>query len=146
VRKLRWHKQETESSCLPACLRSVLNYYGIHELEPALRRLCKTKPWGTHPINVVSAAQAFGLDAYVDRADLSFLSNILRENIPPIATTFSEDEDALISHAFVVQKISAKSVKVLDPLRGECSISLAEFDKLWSAAGYLVIIIRKSRD
>jgi predicted double-glycine peptidase len=74
VKKLRWYKQETSSSCLPACLR----------------------------------------------------------------------EETIISHALVVQKIEAKYVHVLDPEEGERKLTRDAFEILWSAAGWLVIVVKKS--
>lgn len=83
----------------------VLDYYGIHQPEQILRRRCKTKFLGTHPINVVAAARECGFDAYADVADLPKLAELLKQNIPPIVTTFDEEEDTIISHALVIQKI-----------------------------------------
>jgi hypothetical protein len=45
----------------------VLDYYGIHQTEAVLRRMCKAKFFGTHPINVVSAAREFGLESYAEK-------------------------------------------------------------------------------
>lgn len=120
----------------------VLDYYGIHQPEKMLRRLCKTKQLGTHPINVVATAREYGFDSYADVADLPKLAELIKQNIPPIVTTFDEQEDTIISHALVVQKIDSKYVSVLDPEKGEQKIALPEFEKLWSAAGKLVIVIK----
>jgi ABC-type bacteriocin/lantibiotic exporter with double-glycine peptidase domain len=121
----------------------LLDYYGIRQPEAALRRMCKAKFFGTHPINVVTAAREFGLDAYVDTAELSLLAELLKRNIPPIVTIFDEQEDTIISHALVVQKIDMKHVHVLDPEEGERKLTGEEFEKLWSAAGRLVIVVKR---
>jgi ABC-type bacteriocin/lantibiotic exporter with double-glycine peptidase domain len=97
----------------------VLDYYGIRQPEAALRRMCKAKFFGTHPINVVTTAREFGLESYADTAELPKLAELLKQNIPPIVTTFAEQEETIISHALVVQKIKAKYVYVLDPAEGE---------------------------
>jgi len=67
----------------------------------------------------------------------------LKQNIPPIVTIFDEQEDTIISHALVVQKIDAKNVHVLDPENGERKLTGEEFEKLWSAAGRLVIAVKR---
>lgn len=121
----------------------VLDYYGIHQPEPILRRMCKTKFLGTHPINVVTAAREYGLKSYADVVDLAKLAELIKQNIPPIITTFDEQENTIISHALVVQKIDAKHVHVLDPEAGEQKLARDEFEKLWSAAGRLVIVIKR---
>jgi ABC-type bacteriocin/lantibiotic exporter with double-glycine peptidase domain len=121
----------------------VLDYYGIHQPEQILRQRCKTKFLGTHPINVVTAAREYGLDSYADVADLPKLAELLKQNIPPIVTTFDEEEDTIISHALVIQKIDKKYVSVLDPEAGEKQMSKTEFEKLWAAAGRLVIAVKR---
>ena len=35
--------QERDNSCLPACMRMLLVFYGTHKPEDELRRLFKTK-------------------------------------------------------------------------------------------------------
>jgi len=90
----------------------VLEYYGIHQPEQILRRMCKAKFLGTHPINVVAAAREYGLDSYADVANLPKLAQLIKQNIPPIVTTFDEQEDVIISHALVIQKIDKKYVYV----------------------------------
>ena len=121
----------------------VLEYYGIHQPEQILRRMCKAKFLGTHPINVVAAAREYGLDSYADVANLPKLAQLIKQNIPPIVTTFDEQEDVIISHALVIQKIDKKYVYVLDPDTGEQQMSKTEFEKLWAAAGRLVIVVKK---
>jgi ABC-type bacteriocin/lantibiotic exporter with double-glycine peptidase domain len=82
----------------------VLGFHGIRQSEQVLRRLCKTKASGTHPINVASAARAMGLVSDVQIADLTTLVEFLTEKLPLIVTIFDEQEDVMISHALVVKK------------------------------------------
>jgi len=124
----------------------VLDYHGIQQPEQILRRMCKTKAFGTHPINVVTAAQELGLDSYAEVADISKLTELLKQNLPPIVTTFDEQEDTIISHALVVQKIGSKQISVLDPEEGRRELTRDEFEKLWSAAGRLIIVVKKSKN
>lgn len=124
----------------------VLDYYGIRQPEQVLRRMCKTKTFGTHPINVVLTAQEFGFESYADVADISKLAELLKQNIPPIVTTFDEQEDTIISHALVVQKIGPKQIFVLDPEEGQRELTRDEFEKLWSAAGRLIIVVKNLKN
>jgi len=50
--KIPHYQQEFESSCLAACVRMILEYSGKSLLEKDLRKLLKTKPTGTSPINI----------------------------------------------------------------------------------------------
>jgi len=122
----------------------VLDFYDIDQPERILRRMCKTKPFGTHPVNVVYAVKEFGLESYADVVELHQLAELLKQNIPPIVTIFDEQEETIISHALVVQKIDKRYVEVLDPEVGLRKLLRAEFEKLWSAAGRLAIIIKKN--
>lgn len=121
----------------------LLAYYGINQNEQTLRRKCKTQAIGTHPVNIVLAAREFNLEAYIETADLATLTALLKEDIPPIAITLAEQEGALISHALIFKKIAVKYVDVLDPLEGHQQMLRSEFNKLWSAAGNLLIVIKK---
>ena len=47
------HKQELPYSCLPACVRMVLAFYGLQRSESELRALLKTRPGGTSPAHVM---------------------------------------------------------------------------------------------
>ena len=55
----------------------VLDFHGINQPERILRRMCKTKAFGTHPINVVYAVKEFGLEAYADVVALPQLAEFL---------------------------------------------------------------------
>ncbi|MEK7728956.1 MAG: cysteine peptidase family C39 domain-containing protein [candidate division KSB1 bacterium] len=121
----------------------VLEYFGVHETEATLRRRCKTKPHGTHPINIVAAAESLGFESYVDTANLHQLIELLAQQIPPIVTIISEQEDDLISHALIVQRITTRFIDVVDPEVGTRRLTHAQFDKLWTAAGNWVIVIKK---
>ena len=48
------HKQETNFSCVPACLKMILDFFGTTFSESDLRLTLKTKPFGTHLINILN--------------------------------------------------------------------------------------------
>ena len=52
--KIPHYEQELNNSCLPACARMVLAYFGIEKSEQSIRILLKTKPAGTNPINLTN--------------------------------------------------------------------------------------------
>jgi len=55
------YHQEFESSCLAACARMILKYWGKNFSEKDLRKLLKTKPTGTSPINIYNIS-SLGFD------------------------------------------------------------------------------------
>lgn len=123
----------------------VLDFHGVRESERVLRRICKTKSSGTHPINVVSAARAVGLISDIQIADLTALVELLAKKLPPIVTIFDEQEDVMISHALVVKNIDKQYVEVLDPEKGIRKLTHVAFEKLWSAAGRLAIVVKPKK-
>ena len=76
MKKLKLYKQEESYSCTVACLRMVLEHYGIKEDEKTLRIKSKTRFYGTHPINVVECANLYGLKANVGSLTLNKLGSI----------------------------------------------------------------------
>jgi ABC-type bacteriocin/lantibiotic exporter with double-glycine peptidase domain len=123
----------------------VLDFHGLRESEQALRRLCKTKPSGTHPINVVSAARALGLISEIQISDLTTLAKLLKEKLPPIVTIFDEQEDVMISHALVVKNVDKQYVEVLDPEKGIRKLTRTAFETLWTATGRVAIVVKPKK-
>lgn len=77
MQKPKLLKQEKSYSCSVACLRMVLEYWGIHESEARLCELVKTKFYGTHPSNLIECAQTFGMDAFLTSLNLVELENFI---------------------------------------------------------------------
>lgn len=143
MKKLRWHKQETEYSCLPACLKSVLEYYGILETEGALRIRCKSKAVSTHPLNAVECARSYGLESYLDNLNVDELRNLLKANIPPIINLLMFESEPQALHSVILTSITKKHVKVINPESGFVMIPLHEFLHIWNAADQTAIVIKK---
>ena len=73
------------------------------------------------------------------------LKSELERGIYPIAfirTKFSPDQPSQ-KHAIVVVAISEHGIQVLDPARGEITISIEEFLSEWNAMRRLTILIEK---
>lgn len=57
-------EQELDYSCLAACVRMVLAFYGCERTEAELRALLKTRPGGTSPRSGDGRLPELGFDAY----------------------------------------------------------------------------------
>src|SRR5438132_7346831 len=55
-----FHKQETRTSCVPACLRMVLGGFGVEVEERELRARCDYTLSGTDALKAVDAARQLG--------------------------------------------------------------------------------------
>ncbi len=60
--KLRFHKQETPDSCVPACLRMVLTAMGLEISEAELRERCDCTMFGTDAFMAVGALRGLGFE------------------------------------------------------------------------------------
>ncbi len=125
-------------SCVPACLRMVLNTLGCEKSEPEIRSLCDCDETGTSPSNAVEAAVRLGFNTY--QANLTFeeLKDLVSQNIMPIVFT-KVAENVNYSHAIIVYKISNKKVFVIDPEIGERKFDINQFTEIWSRGLTIVI-------
>lgn len=67
-------EQELDYSCLPACVRMVLAFYGYECIEGELRALLKTRPGGTSPVQVMWRLPELGFEAYVQSGSQPILT------------------------------------------------------------------------
>ncbi|MCU0645513.1 MAG: cysteine peptidase family C39 domain-containing protein [bacterium] len=144
MKKPKLHKQEKSYSCMVACLRMVLEFYGVTEEEKTLRIKSKTKFYGTHPIHIVECAKFYGFDAYAGSLTLNKLQELTDQNIPVITNILKFDGDDFYIHSVVVYQMEQHTVYVLDPEDGEKHMNKDLFEKLWQQNDYHGIIIRNS--
>jgi ATP-binding cassette subfamily B protein len=143
VKKLKLHKQEKSYSCLAACLRTVLDYYGIIETEAILRNKSQTRFFGTHPINAVSCARSYGLDAYVSSLTIEILRDLIKQDVPVITNILKFVDDEFYIHSVIVYKIENDSVYLMDPEDGKIQLSIKSFEALWQNNDCTAIVIQK---
>ncbi|MFQ6042534.1 MAG: cysteine peptidase family C39 domain-containing protein [Candidatus Poribacteria bacterium] len=60
-------KQEKTYTCLPACLRIVLNYLGVSLTEEEIADACNTTEAGTTLADAVHAVHSLGFNATLKR-------------------------------------------------------------------------------
>ena len=140
-----FYKQETDYSCVPACLRIVLASLGVFKTEQELRELCDcTLLEGTSALKAVDAARAAGFKGTRKR-NLTFddLMSELERGLFPIAyvETLLPPHAFAQSHALVVIAIERDEVKALDPARGEIAFSKDGFLAEWNSTRRLAILI-----
>jgi ABC-type bacteriocin/lantibiotic exporter with double-glycine peptidase domain len=131
------YKQETDYSCVPACLRMVLASLGVFTSEQELRELCDcTVLEGTSALKAVDAARALGFKGTRKR-NLIFddLMSELERGLFPIAymATLLPPHALVQKHAAVVIAIQGDEIKALDPARGEVAFSKDEFLAEWNS-------------
>ena len=139
-------KQELQYSCIPACARMVLAYFGSQHGEAELRALMRTDPSGTQVRYLTELAQlGFGVDFVT--TDISGLATYLMAGLPPIAllTTASLPYwPGSCDHVAVVVGVDDSWVFLNDPSFAAApqQVSHANFLLAWSPNACTVAIVR----
>lgn len=123
----------------------VIGALGVVVEESVLRELCDcTALFGTDAVQAVFAAQQLGF-ADSGKYNLSFeqLADLVDDGHCPIVLV---DLQALGDgyrglHSLVLVALTQQEALVLDPLRGERTLSLVEFQSAWSLGRNLTILI-----
>ncbi len=77
-------KQEFLYSCVPACARMVLAFFGSHHTEAEFRVLMRTDPNGT-PVHRLTELTHLGFDVDFVTTDVVGLADYLTSGLPPIS-------------------------------------------------------------
>ncbi len=140
-------EQELDYSCLAACTRMVLAFFGAEHDEAELRALLKTRPGGTSPVNLMLRLPALGFTADVQTGSQSTLRQYVEMGYPCIVHVWTPplphwDNEAI--HALVVTEISEGSVYAHDPAfpTGPTAIPMPAFLRAWAVVNYLMIVIQ----
>jgi ABC-type bacteriocin/lantibiotic exporter with double-glycine peptidase domain len=138
-------------SCAPACLRMVLESFGILHPEAYLRELCNCDGEGTSEYDLLEAAVALGFTkSYTARSTLTALRKELARGLYPIAFIkvrydLSPNQQYFVKHAVVVVDIvgddTNPEVFVLDPLGPAHPIPQPAFSEAWAMTENRLIVI-----
>ena len=84
--KLSLFRQEQPHTCLPACIRIVLAYWGCQHTEAELAQACGSVPvWGTLPEEAITGLEDLGYGAlWFENASLERLLGLLNQDWPVI--------------------------------------------------------------
>lgn len=146
-------EQEKFYSCVPACIRMVLDYHGINQQESFIRTVLGSSPVSATPVvNIARIVPQWDFDVFIGRVELAALKVILARNHLPIVVTdpFLMDywKDTTVSlHAILVVGIDedASEVHVNDPyFQTPQKASLTQFENEWSNRVVLTAVSAKS--
>lgn len=139
--KITPFKQTDDSRCGPACIKMVLNYYGIDVTEDEAAEACGwTYELGCTNKQTMDAIRSFGLDCalYYD-CDFDALETFLYDGYPAIVDWFSPgisadvmDGRMNIGHYSIVGGLDEDAIYLIDPeLGGVRTILRDEFMRVW---------------
>src|SRR5262245_29581617 len=139
--RVPWLPTALNYDCGPACLAMVLTYHGRESSVDDIRERLGTSRDGTTGYELVRVARELGMEAKgVKASELAALKDV---PLPAIAHYTQ-------GHFVVLERVRpARSVRVVDPMRGRLDLPLAEFKAIFS--GVLVLFTKtaafqKSRD
>lgn len=143
--KLRFYKQETPYSCVPACLRMVFSGKGLLKSEAELRQCCDCTPLGTEALKAVDAARQLGFSKTVKLTlSLEELTSLVNSGSNPIVFVNLLPIDGVKGgHAVVVIGVRLQRISLYDPLQGERIIPSSTFETAWAMMHNLAILIQE---
>jgi len=143
-------EQEKTYSCVAACVRMVLNYYGVNASEDGIRRLLGTKLTGTRFVNLARAVPWWDLNLELGEFNFQQLNTFITSKEAPIIflkTGLLDYWNGLdVAHAVVLTNIDAKTltVEVNDPFfTGPQRTSVDILKAAWVPTGNLAAILRQ---
>lgn len=143
--KIPHYHQEFESSCLAACVRMILEYFGKSLSEKDLRKFLKTKPTGTSPINIHNIS-SLGFEVGLFQSSIQEILSFLHQNIPPIVFIWREP----ILHTVVVigYNQNTNHLYINDPSesQGSKELDMTTFTEAWSYSNQLTATIFKKNN
>ncbi len=138
-----FYRQMHSSSCVSACLRMVLDFYGVEKTEFQIRELCEDDGTGVKPSKIVEVIIELGFNCYKpDNLTFEELKEYVSDKLFPIVYLRFNPETQY-SHAVIVYKISKEKVFILDPEDGERDFDIDRFTELWSQN--ITIVIEKKQ-
>ena len=120
-------KQHDLTDCGPACLLSIIKYYGGYVPIEILRRNSKTDKIGTSAYDLISCVRKYGLEGSGIRVkDISDINNY---QLPCIAHLKMQNG---LNHFVVIYKIISNKIILMDPKKGKTRLSHDEFNKIFN--------------
>jgi len=122
-----------------------LKYWGKSLSEKDLRKLLKTKPTGTSPINIHHIS-SLGFEVVLFQSSIQEILSFLHQNIPPIVFIWREP----MLHAVVVVGFNQDTDHwyINDPseIQGAKELDMTTLSEAWSYSNQLTAtLIKKSR-
>ena len=139
-----FHAQETDFSCAVACLRMVLESFGVTKSESELRELCDCTIFGTSAVELIQAARRLGFRGSRKYSlTIDELRRVAEEGYFPIVYVVLVKSSTADVLSLVVTSVSDDAVRVLDPERGLSEFSVGCFRELWAPINNLAVVIAR---
>ena len=120
-------KQHDLTDCAPACLSSLIKYYGGYVPIEVIRLKCETNKDGTSAYNLIEAAKKLGLSA--KGVKVSSFKKLYGFKTPYIIHLKLKNG---LNHFVILYKIDKRFAYLMDPAQGKIKIKLDEFESVFT--------------
>jgi ATP-binding cassette, subfamily C, bacteriocin exporter len=120
-------RQHQSADCGPACLLSLVRYFGGRAYLDKIRLLCHTDYKGCRIYDLKTAAEKLGFKTSAFRYDKD---KYPRNDLPVILHCRLSNN---MEHFIIVYKVKKERFLVADPAKGLSWLSRSELDKLWQS-------------
>lgn len=127
-------KQQEQTDCGIACLRSLINYYGGVENVEILRRLTGINTQGVTLLGLYQAANKIG---FIARGYEANISSLIEQKNPVILHVISNEN---LNHFVICYGYKDEKFIIGDPAEGVVYLSKEELNKIWVSKACLVIV------
>jgi ABC-type bacteriocin/lantibiotic exporter with double-glycine peptidase domain len=139
-------RQTTSYTCVPACIRMILAYWGHYYSEENLVTILGVRPYvGTLVDNVITGLETIGFHAkWFENASIAELKQLLNGNWPVIVFLQAKDlqSDGRGYHALVIYGIESGRIFCHDPLWDKSRIfRIPAFRTTWAKTDYQGLVI-----
>lgn len=121
----------------------LLAHHGIEMTEAELRRMCKTREFGTYAKDVVECARQLGFLATIEHLSLERLQLLVKHGIFPIVyiNMFPTSQVPYV-HTVIVEAYEADRLLLLDPYAGPWEIQVNDFLEAWEIHGNMALVLQ----
>lgn len=117
--------QSASNDCGPACLAMIAAHFRRSVTTEEVARLCRLTRRGASLAQLADAAEQLGLRSLVARLPFQHLRRV---TLPCVAHWRGK-------HFVVVERVTRRSVRIVDPMQGRLTLPAAEFIRQWAGDG-----------
>ena len=131
---IKYHPQQEDYSCGPACLRMIFNHLGKEYSEEKMIALCKTMPkTGTSHEKIIEVLKNEEIAFFTKtNSSIKQLISLIDKSFPVIVNYY--DDESNEGHYSIVSGYDKKEKKIImaDPYKGnDYEVEWSKFRKLW---------------
>jgi ABC-type bacteriocin/lantibiotic exporter with double-glycine peptidase domain len=121
----------------------LLAFHGIEMDEAELRRMCKTREFGTYAKDIVDCTRQFGFAATIEHLSLERLQLLVEHGVFPIVyiNMFPTSQVPYV-HTVIVEACEAGRLLLVDPNVGSWEIRTSDFLEAWEVHGNMALVLQ----